>query len=533
MQMPASRTVPDLLDEMAAHHGDVGFVVGGAVRLSYRDFQGEVNRIARGLYALGIRPGDKVAILMGNRPEWLIANFAILQIGAIMVSINAWASQRELAYMLDHSDTCALITVDRFLGNDYLAMLQSIERDGTRPATLRHVICLGEQNHPDSIGFDRLDEIGQFAPDIELAAVRKAIDRDDVAYILYTSGSTSTPKGVQLQHGALIENMWHIGERQHLKVGDRLWLGVSLFWGFACENALFAVMTHAGTVVLQEHFEPGEALRLIEAERCSVMYATPNMVRALFDHPDRSRRDLSSLRTGATIGTPEQIDLVAELGVRQICNVYGLTETYGNSAVIDADEPMALRRVCVGKPLPGVDLVIAAPETHRPRPAGEVGEIKIKGYVTCGYYKDADKNLAAFDAEGYFLTGDLGYLDAEGRLYFRGRIKEMVKTGGINVAPIEVEEILMAHEAVEQAFVVGLPDPVRDEILAATIILREGYEADDAILRAHCREQLAAYKVPRRFFFTSPDQLPLTTTGKVQKNRLPELFSGADETSAA
>ena len=291
MQMPTSRTIPDLLDELVQHHGDVEFVVGGAVRLSYRDFQGEVHRIARGLYALGIRPGDKVAILMGNRPEWLIANFAILQIGAIMVSINAWASQRELAYMLDHSDSRALITVDRFLGNDYLAMLQSIERDCSRPATLRHVICLGEQNHPDGIGFDRLDEIGHNAPDIELAAVRKAIDRDDVAYILYTSGSTSTPKGVQLQHGALIENMWHIGERQHLKVGDRLWLGVSLFWGFACENALFAVMTHAGTVVLQEHFEPGEALRLIEAERCSVMYATPNMVSALFDHPDRSRRD--------------------------------------------------------------------------------------------------------------------------------------------------------------------------------------------------------------------------------------------------
>ncbi|MDP6708724.1 MAG: fatty acid--CoA ligase family protein, partial [Alphaproteobacteria bacterium] len=375
--------------------------------------------------------------------------------------------------------------------------------------------------------------LGEAVGEAEIEAAQAAIEGPDLAYILYTSGSTSTPKGVELQHYALIENMWHIGERLHLGPQDRFWCGVSLFWGFASENALFAVMTHGGTVVLQPHFDAGEALRLIEVERLSVLYATPNMIRAIADHPDRPKRDLSSLRTGATIGTPEQIDLVVELGAEEICNVYGLTETYGNCAVMDAAEPIERRRQSVGKPLPGVDLRIVDTETRAPLGPGEVGEIVVKGYITTGYYKDADKNAAAFDADGYFMTGDLGLLDQEGWLYFHGRLKEMVKTGGINVAPIEVEEILMAHVDVELAFVVGLPDPVHEEILGAAIVPAAGKSADEATLRAHCRELLAGYKVPRRFLFLRPAELPLTTTGKVQKNRIPDLFKAEDETSAA
>ncbi len=533
MRMPLSKTVPDLLDEMAARQPDREFVVGGEARLSYADFRAAARRFARGLKALGVAKGDKVAILMGNRPEWLIADFAILQLGAIMVSINTWTTRRELEYMLRHSDSSVLVTQDCFLGSDFLAMLREIEADGVRPPGLREIICLGGGEAPATRTFAAISDLGDGIAESELEAVQATIDGSDLAYILYTSGSTSTPKGVELQHYALIENMWHIGERQHLGPADRFWCGVSLFWGFASENALFAVMTHGATVVLQEYFEAGEALRLIEAERLSVIYATPNMIRALAEHPDRPRRDLSSLRTGATIGTPEQIDLVVELGADEICNVYGLTETYGNCAVIDAGEPLERRRQSVGRPLPGVDLRIVEPETRAPLGPSEVGEIIVRGYVTTGYYKDADKNAAAFDADGYFLTGDLGLLDADGFLYFRGRFKEMVKTGGINVAPIEVEEILMMHPAVEQAFVVGLPDPAREEILAAVVVLREGAEVDEAALLAHCRELLAGYKVPRRFMFLGSDALPLTTTGKVQKNRIPELFTAAGETSAA
>ena len=297
-----------------------------------------------------------------------------------------------------------------------------------------------------------------------------------------------------------------------------------MFWGLGCENALFALITHAGAIVLQEAFEPGEAIALIERERCTVIYVTPNMVRAIADHPECSRERLASLRTGATIGTPEQIRLLADLGAHEICNIYGLTETYGNCAVTDAHAPLELRATSVGHPLPGVDLIIVDLQTREPLPAGEVGEIKVRGYVTCGYYKDEDKNRASFDDCGYFLTGDLGLLDESGRLYFRGRLKEMIKTGGINVAPVEVEEVLLSHPGVEQAYVIALPDAERDEIVAAVVVPRDGQGLDESALSSHCMDALAAYKRPRRYRLVTARELPLTTTGKVRKLGMRDLF---------
>jgi fatty-acyl-CoA synthase len=249
------------------------------------------------------------------------------------------------------------------------------------------------------------------------------------------------------------------------------------------------------------------------------------MAQALSEHPDRQAHDLSSLRSGGTVGTPQQIKRVVNLGAREICNIYGLTETYGNCTVSDAAEPLDIRLTSVGRPLPGVDLRIVDPETGNLLPPGQVGEIRVKGYVTVGYYKDADKNRAAFDASGYFITGDLGFLDAEGRLYFRGRIKEMIKTGGINVAPVEVEEMLMAHPAVKLACVTGVPDPQRDEVVAALIVCQPGQSVEEADLLALCRRQLAAYKIPRMMKFVSEAELPLTVTGKLQKSRLAEFFT--------
>ena len=524
LAMPDARTVPGLLDEMARRYPAREAVVGPAERLSYAALRSRSRALAKGLYALGVGRGDKVAIWMGNRPEWLVANFAVALLGATTVALNTWATERELDYQLGHSDTSVLIMVDRFLKANYVAMVRAI---AAGLPSLRRVIVLGEQSPAGMVPFTSLFEIGATVADATIDAAQARVAKEDIVYILYTSGSTATPKGVQLQHFALIENMWHIGERQHLTPDDRLWLAVSLFWGLGCENALFALMTHGGTVVLQEHFDAAAALELIEVERCTVLYATPNMVLAMTEHPDRPTRDLSSLRTGVTIGSPAQIARAAELGAGEICNVYGLTETYGNCAVADGHDPLTLRLQSVGTPLPGVEIVIADPTSHAPLAAGEVGEIKVRGYVTPGYYKDAERNAAAFDDEGYFLTGDLGLLDPQGRLYFKGRLKEMVKTGGINVAPAEVEEILMAHDAVEQAFVIGLPDRQRDAILAAVIVPPTAGGVDGETLRAHCRAALAAYKVPRRFHFVSADELPLTTTGKVQKNRLAAFFAAA------
>ncbi len=523
--MPASRTIPRLLEELAGRFPAREALVGEGRRYTYAALRDEVRAFAKGLHVLGIRKGETVAILMGNKPEWIIADLAICSLGAVMVAVNTWITSRELGYAIAHSDARMLIASDRFLKNDYFSMLETLEPLSRSAPRLASIIHAGARAYRDSISFSDVHAAGHCVPDAEIEAAARAVDPGDVAYLLYTSGSTSTPKGVQLQHYALIENMWHIGERMHLTERDRLWLAVSLFWGLGCENALFNLLTHGGCVVLQESFNPGEALRLMEAERCTLLYATPNMVQALSEHPDRHKRDLSSLRSGGTVGTPEQIKRVADLGAREICNIYGLTETYGNCTVTDAAEPLDIRIASVGRPLPGVDLRIVEPATGKPLPAGEVGEIRVKGYVTVGYYKDADKNRSAFDDHGYFITGDLGFLDTEGRLYFRGRIKEMIKTGGINVAPVEVEETLMTHPAVKLACVTGVPDAERDEVVAALIVCRPGQTVEQADLLAHCRRDLAAYKVPRLMKFISEAELPLTVTGKLQKNRLAEFFS--------
>jgi fatty-acyl-CoA synthase len=466
---------------------------------------------------------------MGNRPEWILSNFAVMQLGGIVVGLNTWSTARELAYQLDHSGVSLLVTVPRFRRADFLAMLDEIGRDGVALATLRRVIVTDAAPPDGVVGFSQVEALGAGTADTVLDEVQRAVGPEDIAFLLYTSGSTALPKGVPLLHGALIENMWGIGERQHLSERDRLWLAVSLFWSLGCVNALFALMTHGGCIVLQEHFDAGEALRLIEAERCTVFYGTPNMALAMLEHPDRSRRDLSVLRTGVTIGTPEQIARVVELGVDEICNVYGQTETYGNCAVIDGHDPLAVRLEKSGRPVPGVEMRIVDPETRAGLPPGEIGEITVRGHVTPGYWNDLERTAAAFDGDGYFLTGDLGILDRDGYLQFRGRLNEMVKTGGINVAPAEVEDILLTHDAVELAFVTGIPDPRLDQVLAAVILLKPGTTATQDELLTHCRGQLADYKLPRHFRFVEEDELPLTSTGKLQKNRLPELFAEGRE----
>ena len=523
-RMPTSRTVPDLMDELARRFPDREALVGSDQRYTFAQLRTEVRRVARALHALGVRRGDKVSILMGNRPEWVIADFAITLLGGVMVGVNTWATVRELEYILAHSDTRLLITVDRYLKYDYVAMLHALEPHRERLPCLERIVCLCDDAPAGWLGYADLDSFAERASESAIDAAQRAVTPEAIAYILYTSGSTSQPKGVQLQHRGLIENMWHIGERQRTTEQDRLWLAVSMFWGLACENALFNLYTHGGCVVLQEHFDAGAALALIEQERCTMFYGTPNMAQALSEHPERPSRDLSSLRGGATLGTPEQIMRVIDLGAREVCHIYGLTETYGNCNVTDVDDPLEARLTSVGRPLPGVDQRIVDLQTGGVLPVGQVGEIRMKGYVTLGYYKDPQQTAAAFDEHGYFKTGDLGLLDAEGSLRFRGRIKEMVKTGGINVAPVEVEEILVTHPGVHLAFVTGVPDAERDEVLAAVIVPKPGVALTAQAVGEFCRATLAAYKVPRLFRFVAEHELPLTTTGKLQKNRLAATF---------
>lgn len=523
MKKPSSRTVPALLAEMVARAPDHPLVIGGDIRLSRAEFAAQVHDAARALLANGVRAGDRVGLLMGNRPEWLILDFAVMSLGAIAVGLNTWSTPHELVYQLSHSEVKLLFIEHRFRTTDLVALVHEARRLGDDLPALATVVCMDDHTPANMLSQRSfLARAAEVAPEAATAAAA-AVRPDDIACLLYTSGSTALPKGVPLLHAGLIDNMWEIGERQHLGPDDRLWLAVSLFWSLACVNAVFAALTHGASLVLQAHFEAGEALRLIEAERCTVFYGTPNMALALWEHPTRETRDVSSLRTGVTIGTPAQIARVAALGVRGICNVYGLTEAYGNSAVIDADEPLERRLQTVGRALPGVDIAILDGKLE-PLPAGEAGEIALRGRVTPGYWRDPERTAEVMTGDGYFRTGDLGLLDDAGYLYYRGRLKEMVKTGGINVAPAEVEEVLASHPAVELAFVTGVYDVRLDEALAALIVLKADATVTADELLLHCRARLAAYKTPRHLRFVQADELPLTSTGKLQRNRLGELF---------
>ncbi len=516
MEPPKSRTLPDLLDELCERFPQGTAVVGGGRELSYCDLRRESRAFAGGLADLGISAGDHVALLMQNRPEWLVAYFGIATLGAATVAINTWATGHELEYMLNHSGSRALVTVDRFLGNDYLATLAAISPRQDRLPALEHLVCLADEVPDDMVAFDALGTGAEIGGDVEVAAEARAA-------MLYTSGSTSTPKGVPILHYGLIENGWNIGERLGIVPGDRVWLPSPLFWGFGCENALFVSFTHGAGLVVQDVFDVDEALRLLEEERCTMIYVTANMMHAVLEHPDLATRDLSALRGGATLGSPAQIERAASLAP-EICHVYGLTETYANCITTRHTDELEIRKHSIGYPLPGMDVVIADPETHQPVAPGEIGEIKVKGYVTPGYHNDPEKNATSFDDDGYLLTGDLALSGDDGRIYFRGRRKEMIKTGGINVSPIEVENTLRAHPDVQEAFVTGVADPTHDEIVGAVIVpKRDGISADE--LAAFCRRTLASYKVPRAFRFVTAEELPVTSTGKLQKNRLPEFFT--------
>ena len=539
---PASRTLGDLVDEMAAATPSAEAVVFRDERLDYAGLKARVDEFARALLAVGVRHGDRVALLVTNRTEWIVAALAAAKIGAIVAAISTFSTPRELAWALEHSSAAVLITLDAFRGRRFLDALRDLcpGLDGSAPGALlstrlpalRTIVAIGGGQTPAGV-FSLLEFLARgVSVDAQaLAGAQQAVRPEDICYILYTSGSTAAPKGVTLAHGPVIANGFDIGERMHLNAADRVWLAVPLFWSFGSANALPAIVTHGGCMVLQESFEAGEALALIERERCSVYYGMGNMARALREHEGHPGRRLGAMRTGLTIGPPEDIAMTIEaLGARELCNVYGSTETYGNCAVTDAEDPLAIRLHSQGLPLPGMTMRAVDLVTRRPLPQGDIGELAVGGYVTPGYYRAPELDAEAFDRDGYFLTGDLGSVEADGRIRFRGRLKEMIKTGGVNVAPLEVEQVLLQHPDIVQAYVVGVPDQSKGETVAAAVELRAGAAADAASITAFCRERLASYKVPARLAFRTATQLPRTPTGKIHKPSLAEELAASNGT---
>ncbi len=504
----AARTLPGLLNALADSAPEREFLVYRDERWTYGAFRDETARLAAGLHAHGIRRGDNVGLLMGNCPEWLAVMFAALSLGARVVAINTWFRTRELRHVFAKADIELLVAADRYLGQDYPALL----REAGAFRKVETVAILGD-TPPDALPFAALRrEPGAFP----------GPEPDDVAQVLFTSGTTAMPKGAQLTHRGIVENMRAIGERMRLGPQDRVWLAINLFWSFAAANALGAALTHGATIVLQHAFEPGEAMALIERERCSVFYGLPNMAHAMWEHPDRPTRDLSSLRTGLSIGTPGEMALIERLGVRRILQVYGLTEAYGNSAVCDYEDPVETRHTTCGRPLPGQEFRLVDPETGLD---GGRGEIWLRGRNMPGYYNDPERDAEIFTADGWMKTGDLAAWDEGGRLLFQGRLKEMLKSGGINIAPREIEVFLQDQPGVAEAYVVGVPDTVKGEVPVAVVVAEPGASPDADGLRRACRTELAAYKTPRRIEIVARAALPVTATGKVRKLELAERLA--------
>jgi len=525
---PAGRTVGAVLDEVTARRGSSPAVFHPGGTLSYRELQSQSREAARALYAVGVRRGDRVGILLGNDPEWLVMCFASAYLGAVLVPINTWYKSREIDWTLRHCGVSVLVFAPAFLKQDFAATLQGLipELAGAEPGALRSarfpqlraVVACGA-DVPGTFTWNGFLGLARATAPAQLDAAAAAVAAGDIAFILYTSGSTADPKGVMLNHRSLIENSFGLGGRRGIHSDDRIWLGSPLFYGLGAANALPIALTHGASLVIQGSFEPGTAIRVIAQTRATAWYGTGNMARAILDHPDYSPSKVGSMKKGTagTVPSYKYMTLV-EMGVSQASSVYGLTESYGNATVSHFDDPIDVKINTCGTPLPGMEMRIVDPVTLQPVPQGENGLVLLRGHTTPGYFGNPEETARALLPDGFFNTGDLGRFDEAGRFLFHARLKEVLKSGGINVSPLEVEQLLTAYPGVKDAHVVGVSDRVRGELIVAFV--QSDLAIPEESLRSFVKERAASYKVPHHVFVRSESQLPRLASGKIAKHQL-------------
>ncbi len=541
MNPPFSRTLYDLLREQAQARPDALAVISSAGQVSYAQLLKRVQALAGALRQAGVQRGQRIAALVGNCIEWVDLFFASAAVGAELVPFSTWSKPRELAFLLQDSGARLLFAQARLGKDDLLEGLLAVLPELAQAApgqwhaadypALRAVVLLGDSLPPGALAWSAFATSAS-PLDIPLAPGDGAAARD-IAAILYTSGSTAYPKAVPMQHAVMIENGFNIGQRQGLRADDRVLLALPLFWSYGCANAACATFTHGATLVLQERFEPTGALDLIEQHRVTALYTLPGMTAALATHPAFTPQRTASLRTGLTIGSPKDMDTAANvLGAKDICNIYGQTETYGNCCVTWHHWPLARRQAVQGPPLPGVTLRIVDVATGAILGPGEQGLIEVHGNLTPGYAgKSAAQNAHAFTADGFFRTGDLGCLTPEGDLQFAGRDGEMIKRAGINIAPAEVEEVLQQHLGVALAGVTGAPNADKGEAIVAFVVAKPGAALEADELRRFCRAQASSYKTPDRIVLCSA--LPQTPTGKLLRRELKAMAAALVDTASA
>ncbi len=534
-----AKTIGDLFEEMSQQvpNNDCVVSVHQGIRMTYKEFNKEVDRVAKGLMALGVNKGDRVGIWSTNNIEWVMVQFATAKMGAVLVNINPAYRTHELEYAMKQSELSTLILIDNFKTSDYIKMVYEVEpsiRD-SRPGQinseklpfLKNVVCINNTEHAGMYKWNDMLSMASKIDDSDLKNVQKSLEFDDAINIQYTSGTTGFPKGVTLSHFNILNNGFFIGERMDFTEKDRLCIPVPFYHCFGMVLANLACVTHGATMVLPgEAFEPEAVLKTVEQEKCTALHGVPTMFIAELEDPSFNDYDLTSLRTGIMAGSPCPVEVMKrvnhEMHMNEITIAYGLTEASPVITQTSTHDTLEHRTATVGQVLPFVEAKIVDPETGKIVPTGVQGELCTRGYhVMKYYYNNPEATKEAIDENGWLHTGDLATMDEDGYFKITGRMKDMIIRGGENIYPREIEEFLYTHPKISDVQVIGVPDRKYGEEICAWVKLKEGETATEEEIKEFCRGKIAHFKIPRYIKFT--DSFPMTVTGKIRKVEMREI----------
>jgi fatty-acyl-CoA synthase len=543
----APRTLDQALDAAAAEFPERPFVITDEATYTYSDVAAFSARIARGLIAAGVRPGEHVAVLLANYPEFVAVKYAISRAGAVAVPINFWGRRDELGYILAQSDAALLITMDSHRDLDYLAMLDELAPGweqaggGERLPRLRRVVVFPTGKEGGRTAATHLAELAA-SGDESLAL--PVVDPHSPADVLYTSGTTGSPKGVLLSHDMLLRTAYGSAYARGFENGRRVIFALPMYHVYGYVEGMLAVGFVGGAIVPQLRFDPLGTLEGIARHRATDALFIPTMTLAVLDELERGEHDLSSLSSLISSGGAAPAGhwgrLEKALPTVELTTGYGMSETTASTTVTRPDDPPERRRDTNGRMrevgVAGEGALggrLAAYKTVDPHTGadldlGEVGELVVRGPgVTAGYYHKPDETAAAFDADGWLHTGDLGLIDPDGYLALMGRVTDCYRCGGEQVVPTEIENVLTAHPAVAQAHVVGIPDERMGEIGAAWIVPTDGAAPTAGELVDYCAARMARFKIPRHVLFTTDQDVPRTPSGRPRKFLLAEQATRA------
>jgi acyl-CoA synthetase (AMP-forming)/AMP-acid ligase II len=530
-----STTLGDLLLSAANDYPDADAIVFPEGRQTFAELAERAYLRARGLQALGVRPGDHVGLLLPTCFEFPEFLFGIALCGAVTVPINARFRAGELRYVIQNADLVTVITTEQIA--EHVNFVERLHeglpalRESGDPLWLKlamaprlnNLVLLGDSKPDGFVTEAGFDELAESVPVKDVQATRMRARVRDPAIMLYTSGTTANPKGCPLSHEAIVRNSIALGRyRYRLAQQDRFWSPLPMFH-IAAILPMVAIFDVAGAYLTMSYFDAGAALKMLEAERATATY--PCFVTIMSDlirHPDFPTTDLSRItlmNANFAVQPPGIKDAMLEAMPDAIyVGSYGMTETAGTVCTSELTDSLEARCTRLGKPLPGLEVKIVDPESSHEVATGERGEILVRGYCLFdGYYKDPDKTAEAMEPDGFFHTGDVGSFDADGQIMFHGRFKDMLKVGGENVASAEIEAFLARHPAVKLAQVVGVPDDRLQEVAAAFVELEDDQSATEQELIDFCRGDIASFKVPRYVRFVT--EWPMSTS-KIQKFRL-------------